>query len=177
MKIGIIVGSIREGRRGGTIGDWVAGAAAARTDATWELIDLKAFDVPLMTSAVHPMMARKKYDSPQIQRWSEAIDSCDGFVFVTAEYNHSVPGAFKNAVDVLGSEWMGKPVGFVSYGSAGGHRAVEHWRGVLANFSMDAQRAQVALYQGIDYDAEFTPLERRARELTALFDAVVKAVN
>ena len=135
MKIGIIIGSIREGRRGGTIGDWVAGAAAARTDATWELIDLKAFDVPLMTSAVHPMMARKKYDSPQIQRWSEAIDSC------------------------------------------GGHRAVEHWRGVLANFSMDAQRAQVALYQGIDYDADFTPLERRARELTALFDAVVKAAN
>lgn len=177
MKIGIIIGSIREGRLGGTVGAWVAEAAAGRTDATWELIDLRDFHVPLLTSSVHPMAARKQYDSPEVNAWSRAIDACDGFVFVTPEYNHSIPGAFKNAVDVLGSEWMGKPVAFVSYGSAGGHRAVEHWRGCLANFSMNDLRAQVALYLGTDYGQEFAPLERRTGELSALFDAVAKAAG
>lgn len=175
MKIGIVLGSIREGRFGVKVAEWVMEQVGSREDVTFELIDLKEFDLPLLTSPVHPMAAKKSYADERVQRWSDAIDACDGYVFVTAEYNHSVPGAFKNAVDSLGSEWVGKPVAFVSYGSIGGHRAVEHWRGIIANFSMTGLRSQVSFSAGFDFDGpDFHPVERRARELTGMIDELVK---
>lgn len=176
MKIGIVLGSIREGRFGAQVAEWVMEQLGSRGDATFELIDLKVFDLPLLTSPVHPMAAKKSYEDEAVQGWSDAIDACDGYVFVTAEYNHSIPGAFKNAVDCLGAEWVGKTVAFVSYGAVGGHRAVEHWRGVIANFSMTGIRSQVSFNAGFDFDGpDFHPIERRAGELSALVDDLVKA--
>mgnify|MGYP000907465761 CR=1 FL=1 len=118
MKVGIVVGSIREGRKGIHVGQWVLDEASKREDATFELIDVKEFDLPLLTSSTLPAAAKRQYDSENVRRWSAAIDACDAYVFVTPEYNHGVPGAFKNAVDLLGPEWVGKAIGFVSYGSA-----------------------------------------------------------
>lgn len=177
MKIGIIVGSIREGRKGEAVGQWVAEQAQGR-DATYELLDLKSFDVPLLTSPTHPMQAKKSYDDERVQKWSDAIDACDGYVFVTPEYNHGVPGALKNAVDSLGSEWVGKAVSLVGYGSVGGVRAIENWRTVLANFSAVVTRAELNLSIFTDWaDNEFKPSERRAEELGELFTALEKAAS
>lgn len=174
MKVGIIVGSIRDGRIGAAAGDFVHRIAAAREGgAEYELIDLDAFDVPLLTSGTHPMMANKQYDDAAVQAWSAAIDACDAYVFVTPEYNHSVPGAMKNAVDSLGGEWVGKPVAFVGYGSVGGVRAIEHWRQIISNFSMPNVRAEVNLSLFTDWtDGEFTPGERREAEVGAMLDAL-----
>ncbi|GLY30268.1 FMN reductase [Kineosporia sp. NBRC 101731] len=181
MKIGIIVGSIRDGaRRSESIAKWVLSATDGRTDAQFELIDLKSFDVPLLTSPVVPAAAGKQYESENVRRWSAAIDACDGYVFVTPEYNHSVPGAFKNAVDSLGSEWANKPVGFVSFGADGGIRAVEHWRQIVANFHMIDVRAQVAFSMFFDVEAstqEFAPLERRQGEIQGLLDQLVTSAK
>lgn len=152
MKIGIVVGSIREGRKGGAVGSWLLELAKTRTDASYELVDLKQFDVPLLTSSVHPAAANREYDSPAVRVWSSAIDACDGFVFVTAEYNHGVPGAFKNAVDSLGPEWSSKAVSFAGYGSIGAVRAIEQWRQILANFQMVDLREQVSLSTFDDFD-------------------------
>ena len=174
MKIGIIVGSIRDGRKGDAVGQWVLDAAAARTDAEFEIIDLRSFDVPLLTAATLPAVANRQYDSPQVTAWSAAVDACDGFVFVSPEYNHGVPGAFKNAVDSLGPEWAGKTVAFVSYGADGGVRAVEHWRSIVANFHMIDVRGQVALSLFTDFgDGGFAPLERRAGEVAAMLEQLV----
>lgn len=175
MKIGIVIGSIREGRAGEAVGQWVLEQSNARTGATYELIDLKTFDVPLFAGAKHPMAMKKSYDDPKVQAWSDAIDACDAYVFVTPEYNHGVPGAFKNAVDTLGSEWMGKPIGFVGYGSVGGVRAIENWRTVVANFEMYDVRAEVNLNMFTDFtDGEFTPQNRNVVTMTAVFDALEK---
>ncbi|WP_220492167.1 NADPH-dependent FMN reductase [Propioniciclava sp. MC1683] len=103
MKVGIVLGSVRDGRAGEAVANWVAKGAAGR-EATYELIDLKAFDVPLLTTNTHPMRAKKSYDDERVQAWSDAIDACDAYIFVTPEYNHGVPGALKNAVDSLGQE-------------------------------------------------------------------------
>lgn len=174
MKIGIVVGSIREGRHGRTVADWILESARTHDGADFEIVDLKEFDVPLYTSETLPMMANKQYDSEGLTRWSRAIDSCDGFVFVTPEYNHGVPGAFKNAVDSLGSEWVGKTVSFVSYGADGGVRCVEQWRQVVANFQMIDVRGQVALSLFTDFgDHGVTPLERRAGEVKTMLDQLV----
>ncbi|WRS30739.1 NAD(P)H-dependent oxidoreductase [Actinomycetaceae bacterium MB13-C1-2] len=179
MKVGIIAGSIREGRNGIKVAEWVDEIAQKRGDADYELIDLKKFNVPLLTDPRHPAMAGGKYSTPEVQAWSAAIGSCDAFVFVTPEYNHSVPGAFKNAVDSLAVEWMGKPVGFVSYGSSSGVRAVEAWRLSLANFGMLDQRAAVelGLFTEFDDQGNFTPAERRVDEVNAMLDSVVAATK
>ncbi len=178
MKIGIIIGSIRDGRTGEAVAKWVYDVAGKRSDADYELIDLKSFDVPLLTSATVPGAANKVYDSPQVTAWSNAIDGCDGFVLVTPEYNHGVPGALKNAFDSLGSEWAGKPVAFVSYGADSGVRAVEQWRQIVSNFSMIDIRSQVALSLFTDFGASgLALLDRRAGELDTLLNDLVAMVG
>lgn len=175
MKIGIVIGSIREGRLGEGVGRWVEAAVAERTGVDVQVIDLKSFDVPLFTSSTNPMMANREYDSPSVGAWSAAIDDCDAFIFVTAEYNHGVPGGFKNAFDSLAPEWVDKTVGFVSYGADNGVRAVEHWRQIVANFHMVAVRGQVSLslFTEFDQDGNVTPEARRGDELATMIDQIV----
>ncbi|TWS26411.1 NAD(P)H-dependent oxidoreductase [Tsukamurella sputi] len=177
MKIGIILGSIRDGRKSEQVGTWVAEATQAREGVEVTVLDLKEFDVPLLTSATVPGAANRQYDNAAVTAWGQAVDAQDGFIFVTPEYNHSIPGAFKNAFDSIGPEWAGKTVGFVAYGADGGVRAVEHWRQITANFSMVDARAQVSLGLFTDFDGEgaFTPLERRAGELSGLLDELTAA--
>ncbi|WP_291314919.1 NADPH-dependent FMN reductase [Corynebacterium sp. UBA2622] len=166
MKIGVILGSIREGRLGEEAARWVIESASGRGGFEYELLDLAEFNVPALVSATVPAMANRQYEDEAVNTWSKAVDSCDGFVFVTPEYNHSVPGTFKNAFDSLSSEWTGKPVGFVGYGSAGALRAVEHWRQIISNFSMPNVRNQVALSMFEDYaDGAIAPRASKAAEL------------
>lgn len=160
-KIGIVLGSTRDDRAGEAIAQWVADIAKDRgTNFDYELIDLKSFNVPVLTSSVLPMMANKQYDDANVQAWSNAIDACDAFVFVTPEYNHSVPGPFKNAFDSLGGEWQGKTIAFVGYGFSGGVRAVEAWRLAVANFQMNQLRSQVEVSVITDFnEGAFAPAD------------------
>lgn len=169
--IGVFLGSVRSGRIGEHIGAWVMDAAAER-DADYRLLDLADFDVPHLVAEVVPGAANKQYDDPAVTAWSEAVDACDGFVFVTPEYNHSIPGTMKNAFDSLFGEWAGKPVAFVGYGADGGVRAVEHWRQIVANLSMTDIRNQVVLnIFGEDVnDGELSPREHKQAALTRALD-------
>jgi len=179
MKFGIIVGSTRPGRKGSTVGRWVHDRALQRDDAPWkvefDLLELEDFDLPLLEEPTVPAAADREYETPQTRRWSETVDGYDGFVFVTPEYNHGVPAALKNAVDVLGPEWAHKAVAFVSYGADGGVRAVEQWRTILANVMMSDVRAQVSLLVFEDWqEGEFRPLDRREGELDTALDQLVE---
>src|SRR5690625_1887939 len=137
MNIAIIDGSIRNGGKTADVAEYLLEVAQKRDgNATYELVSLADFNVPLLTTPVHPMAAQGRYDDANVQAWSEKIITFDAYVFVTPEYNHGVPGGFKNAVDVLGPEWVGKSIAFVGHGSVGGVRAVAQWRQIMANFSM-----------------------------------------
>lgn len=178
MKIGIILGSLREGANGESVANWVVEQAAARDAATYELVELRSFDVPLLTSATVPGAANKQYEDERVTRWSQAIDSYDAYVFVTPEYNHGVPGGLKNAFDSLGNEWADKAVAFVSYGAEGGVRAVEHWRQIVANFRMFGVRQQVSLSLFTEFGENGAePNERRAGEIATLFDQLEEAAR
>lgn len=158
--------------------DWVREAADEHGGADFEVIDLREFDLPLMTSATLPAMAGRHYDSPEVTRWSQSVDACDGFVMITPEYNHGVPGALKNAVDSLGPEWTGKTIAFISYGADGGVRAVEQWRQIVANFHMVDVRHQVALQLFTEFGENGLQLQdRRSGELKALLDALVSLTD
>ena len=179
MKIGIIVGSVRDDRKGLEVGHWVLGQVKNRTDADYELIDLKDFDLPVLSSATVPMAADRQYESPAVTDWSRALDACDGYVVVTPEYNHGVPGGLKNAVDSVGPELVGKAVGMVGYGGDGATRAVEQWRNVFANFQMVTVRQQLAIsiMEEFDEDGSFVPADRRADEFDTLLDQLVPMVH
>ncbi len=173
MKIGIVLGSTRPGRLGTGVAEWVAKHAIGRESADYEILDVAEFDLDLLGEPVVPGAANRQYENPKTSRWSEVVDGVDGFVFVTPEYNHSVPAAMKNAFDVLGPEWQKKSIGFVAYGADGGVRAVEHWRSITANMSMPAARNQVSLSLFTDFgERGFVPLERREAELSSLLDEV-----
>ncbi len=115
--IAIIIGSTRPGRNGEAVAKWVCEIAQRRTDAEFELVDIKDFNLPLLDEPVPPIMGQ--YSKPHTKAWAARIGSFDGYVFVTPEYNHGVPGALKNAIDFLFREWNDKAAGFVSYGGAG----------------------------------------------------------
>jgi NAD(P)H-dependent FMN reductase len=174
MKIAILVGSTRPGRKGTSVGEWVLKQAVGRDDATFELVELADFDLPLLSEPTVPGAANRNYETPQTQVWSQKIDEYDGFVWVTPEYNHGVPAAMKNGFDVLYPEWAHKGVGFVGYGADGAVRAIEHWRTIVANAQMHAVRAQVSLSTFAEFpDGEFIPLGRRDGELKTVLDQVV----
>ncbi len=171
MKIGIVIGSVRQGRKGEAVARWVLDRAEGR-DVSYELVDLASFDLPILTDPVVPGAAQRQYNNPAARAWGAAIDGYDGFVFVTPEYNHSIPGAFKNAFDTIYPEWGNKAVAFVAYGADGGVRAVEHWRTVVANAHLFAVREQLSLSTFTEFDAEGALVlhERREAEIVALLD-------
>ena len=171
-KIGIILGSTRPGRNGEAVARWVLENLTQRTDADFELVDLADYKLPLLDEAYPPSLGR--YTQPHTQTWAEKIASFDGYVFVTPEYNHSTSAALKNAIDFLYREWNNKAAGFVSYGSAGGTRAVEHLRLVMGELQVADVRAQVALSVFTDFEdfSKFTPAARQAEAVGTLLDQV-----
>ncbi len=172
-KIGIILGSTRPGRVGEVVARWVYEVAAQRSDAEFELVDLLDYKLPHLDEAYPPSMGQ--YSQPHTLEWAAKIASFDGYVMVTPEYNHSTSGALKNAIDFLYAEWNNKAVGFVSYGSVGGARAVENLRLVAGELQMADVRAQVALSLRTDFEnfSVLKPSDFQRQALTTVLDQVV----
>lgn len=173
MKLGIIIGSTRPGRKAEAVARWVHGIAGKRSDAHFELVDIKDFNLPLLDEAVPPLMGQ--YSHAHTKAWAAKIASFDAFVFVTPEYNHGTSGALKNAIDYLFAEWNNKAAGFVSYGSAGGARAVEHLRLVMGELKVADVRAQVMLSLFTDFEnfSIFKPDTRHEKSVNAMLDEVI----
>lgn len=173
MKIQIIMGSTRPGRNSEGVAKWVNNVLSGSDLAEFELLDIADYHLPLLDEAAPPQM--RMYSKDHTKQWSEKISEADGYIFVSPEYNHSVPGAFKNAVDFLYREWNNKSVGFVSYGSNGGSRAVEHWRSIAAELQMADVREQLLLSLAQDFEnfTDFKPSERHERQLLKVAGQVV----
>jgi NAD(P)H-dependent FMN reductase len=173
QRIGIIVGSTRQGRLGAEVAHWVRRIAVSDGRADYELVDLRDYDLPLFDEAVVPMVTPGV--KAHTRRWSEAIAGLDGFVIVTPEYNHGIPAALKNAIDFLYTEWNDKAVGFVGYGADGAVRAVEHLRGVMGMVRAADVAPQVTLSLATDFKdyREFAPAERRRDEVITLLSSVI----
>ena len=173
IKVAVIIGSTRPGRVGESVGKWAFEIARRRKDAECELVDLQEFNLPLLDEPVPPSMGQ--YSKEHTKRWAAKIASFDAYVFVTAEYNHGIPGALKNAIDFLFAEWNNKAAGFVSYGSAGGARAVESLRLVLAEVQIATVRNQVMLNLFTDFEnfTQFKPDPRHEGEVDRMLDQLV----
>ena len=151
LNIGIIIGSTREGRVSPQVAQWVKEIADKRGDANYTVIDIADYKLPLLGEA--------GTDASGAAAWSQAVAQQDGFVFIVQEYNHSITGALKNALDFLREEWNNKAAGIVSYGSVGGARAAEHLRGILGELSVADVRVHPALSLFTDFEngTDFKP--------------------
>ena len=173
VNVGIIVGSTRPGRKADAVARWVHEIAKKRSDASFEVVDIADFKLPLLDEPMPPMMGQ--YSHPHTKAWAAKIAGFDAFVFVTPEYNHSTSGALKNAIDFLFREWNDKAAGFVGYGGVGGARAIEHLRTVLAEVKVADVRATVNLSLFTDFEnyVTFKPAPHQERAVTAMLDDVV----
>jgi NAD(P)H-dependent FMN reductase len=173
LKIGIIVGSTRPGRKADTVAEWVREIASRRGDAKYEIVDILDFHLPLLDEAYPPSMGQ--YSQPHTHAWAAAIATFDAFVFVTPEYNHSMSGALKNAIDFLFREWNDKAAGFVSYGSVGGARAVEQLRLVMGELKVADVRAQCALSLFTDFEnfTTFKPQPSQEAAVEAMLNDLI----
>jgi len=150
-KILVVVGTTRQGRSGRKVADWyMSEVAKAGVEADFELLDIADLNLPLFNEPVSPMI--HQYTDVQ-NTLAERVGSADGFVFVTAEYNHSLPASLKNFIDYLHSEWQHKVAAFVGYGAIGGSRAIEHLIQILAELRVASTKDHVminAIWEALD---------------------------
>ena len=167
LKIGIILGSTRRGRVSPQVGEWVKGIADKRGDAAYEIVDIADFNLPFVFTTAG--------DEPGIKAWSEKLNSLDGFVFIVAEYNHSITGALKNALDSARDEWNNKAAGIVSYGSTGGARAAEHLRGICGELQIADVRVHptLSLFTDFENGTNFKPQDLHLNNVNAMLDQVI----
>lgn len=185
-RVAIIIGSTRPGRRSVAVAHWVKQVldrhpAVTAGHAAVEVIDLVDFALPLLDEPVPAIFG--DYRHAPTKKWAAAIAPIDGFIFVTPEYNHSIPGALKNALDFLYAEWGHKAAGTVSYGLNGGVRAVEQLRLVLAELKVASVPSQVALSVFSDFEfadptdpidpGTVKPEERHAETLAEMMSDVL----
>jgi NAD(P)H-dependent FMN reductase len=174
LKVAIIVGTTRPGRKADAVAQWVQGIAEARTDAAFEVVDIADYALPHMDEPVPPRGAQG-YSRPHTRAWAEKIGSFDAYVFVTPEYNGSFPGVLKDAVDFLFTEWSGKAAGFVGYGFGGGVRSVAHLRQVLTSVEITGVPSAVELNFNDDFEemTRFTPRDSQEKSVVVMLDELV----
>ncbi|WP_246197429.1 NADPH-dependent FMN reductase [Cytobacillus depressus] len=167
LNIGIILGSTRQGRVSPQVGNWVKEVADKREDANYEIVDIADFKLPFFGEGTG--------EEQGLKAWSEKISSLDGFVFIVQEYNHSITGALKNALDSARDEWNNKAAGIVSYGSTGGARAAEHLRGILGELLVADVRVHPTLSLFTDFEnfRTFKPTDLHLGNVNVMLDQTI----
>ncbi|WP_299092415.1 NADPH-dependent FMN reductase [uncultured Metabacillus sp.] len=167
LTIGIILGSTRQGRVSPQVGEWVKSIADKRGDANYEIVDIADFNLPFLGTT--------DGTEPGIAAWNEKLSSLDGFVFIVQEYNHSITGALKNALDFAREAWNNKAAGIVSYGSTGGARAAEHLRGICGELKIADVRTHptLSLFTDFENGSVFKPQELHLTNVNVMLDEVV----
>jgi NAD(P)H-dependent FMN reductase len=170
--ISVIVGSTRQGRFSEKPAQWIFREIKKRGDVDARLLDLRDFPMPFFDQAMPPAMpGRPAYENEVVSKWTAAIGSSDGFIFVTPEYNYGPPAVLKNAIDWVYPEWNRKAAAFVSYGGAMGARSVQQLRETAIELQLAPIRSSVQIpvatlwahFQGGDVDKGLAELEKPAR--------------
>jgi len=180
MKIQVIIGTTRKGRFSEKPAAWIAEEAKKIEGAEIEVVDLRDYPMPFYEEEQSPKALQGEYPNPISKKFAEKISEADAYIIVTAEYNHGYPAVLKNAFDYAYFPWNNKPVGFVSYGSAGGTRSVEQLRMVAIELQMTPIEASIAMYWPMIAAGRKTPIEKvaevfapLAREKDAFFEQLI----
>lgn len=174
LKIGIIIGSTRDQRVSTQVADWVMSFTEGRTDAEFEIVDIKDYEFKEFNT-IPPGLLNREYDDEAVIKWSKKIDELDGFIFITPEYNKSITPSLKNAIDHIGPEWANKAAGSVSYGSTLGVASTLALRQVLGNLNVAVVTPFGALSTFADFKemSEFQPGDYHNESIENTIDQVI----
>jgi NAD(P)H-dependent FMN reductase len=164
-KIAVIIGSTRPTRFADKPAQWMLKQANARNDIDVELVDLRDHPLPFFDEVASNAWAPSQ--NAEAVRWQETIARYDGYIFVVAEYNRSITGVLKNALDQCYTEWSRKPFTAIAYGSAGGSRALEHLRGIGVELQMVSTHAAVHIGGGDFFAASPMGANKAIEEIEA----------
>jgi len=172
LNIAIIPGTSRPQALNPQIVNWVEQQLASNGDVRAEVVDFGSFDLPLLDEVI-PAGA-KMYANDHTKAWGAKLEEFDAFIFVTPEYNHSISGSLKNALDFVATEFNHKVAGIVNYGADKGVRAAEHLRHILANYKLAVVRDQASFSIFTDVaDATFAPTEVSTAPFASMVDDIV----
>lgn len=146
LKIQIIIGTTREKRFSEKAASFIYQQTQKKNEIDVELVDLRDYPLPFFNEPVSPSTfvgTDQGYTNEQVKKWVRKIAQADGYIIVTAEYNHGYPAVLKNALDYVFKEWNKKSIGFVGYGSAGGARAIEQLKQVAIELQMVPIRSSI----------------------------------
>jgi NAD(P)H-dependent FMN reductase len=160
-RIQAIIGTTRPDRFSGNVAEWLTQRLAHRVDMDLETVDLRDHPIPFFEERVAPARAPRNYANESVAHLGRLVDRADGYIIVTAEYNHGYPAVLKNALDHLFAEFNRKPVAFVGYGNVGGARAIEQLRQVVVELEMAPLRHAVHILPQVMIEVmhagEFSP--------------------
>ena len=142
-KIAIIVSSTRPTRFADIPTQWIKAQAEARGDLDVEVVDLRDFPMPFFAEVASNAWVPSQ--DPAAVAWQKKIGEFDGYIFVVAEYNRSITGVLKNALDQAYVEWAKKPFGSVGYGSMGAANALGHLQNIGVELQMVPTRNNVRI--------------------------------
>ncbi|WP_420097767.1 NADPH-dependent FMN reductase [Brevibacterium sediminis] len=172
LNIAIIPGTSRPQALNPQIVSWVEQQLASNDDVRAEVVDFGSFDLPLLDEVI-PAGA-KMYANDHTKAWGAKLEEFDAFIFVTPEYNHSISGSLKNALDFVATEFNHKVAGIVNYGADKGVRAAEHLRHILANYKLAVVRDQASFSIFTDVaDGTFAPTEVSVAPFASMVDDIV----
>lgn len=175
LKIAILTGSTRDARVNLQVAEFVQKLASQNTEATFEIVDIKDYSLPHFNETTPPLMANRQYENPVVQKWSDVIDQYDGFIFVTPEYNKTITGALKDAIDHLSPEWNHKAAAIVSYGSSNGVTASYALRQILNALKLAVVAPTVGfnLYTDFESFTTFNPKDTSLVPFTPMVNDLV----
>ncbi len=174
-KLKIVTSSVRQGRKGPIITDWVAEQTRKHENFSVEILDLKEINLPMMDEPNHPSL--QKYEYEHTKRWSATIDDADAFIFVTAEYDYNYPAPLRNALEYLYKEWGYKAAGIVSYGGvSAGTRAGNSLKSDLSTFNMVplATGVHLPFFTQFIKEGKLVPNEVMEKSLDSLLNEIVR---
>jgi len=175
VKLTVVLASVRDGRAGEAIAQWFVTRAKEHGKFDIEIADLKELNLPIMNEPQHPRL--KKYVHESSKRWSGIVGGSDAFVFVTPEYNYTMPPALVNALDTVYHEWTYKPVGFVSYGGvSGGIRSVQTAKLMVTGFKMMpmVEAVNIPFYSQLMQDGVFKSNEAHDKAVGPMLDELAR---
>lgn len=173
-RIAVVLGSVRPARIGAAVAQWVADKASAVPGVEAEVVDLAAFDLPMFVEEAAPAQTPAK--DPAAVAWNQALARYDAFVFISPEYNRSVTGALKNAIDfITPSVLANRAVGLVGYSFSAGHRQIAHMRDIFTNFTTGVVRPEINLHLASDFEnmSVFKPAAFHDAEVSAMVEAIL----
>jgi NAD(P)H-dependent FMN reductase len=178
MKLTVVLASVRDGRVGEAIAQWFVTRAKEHGKFDVELADLKELNLPILNEPDHPRL--KKYVHESSKRWSAIVGGSDAFVFVTPEYNYTMPPALVNALDTVYHEWTYKPVGFVSYGGvSGGMRSVQTAKLMVTGFKMMpmVEAVSIPFFSQLMENGVFKSNELHDKAVPVMLDELLRWAN